>query len=165
VKFGGGIFAGTAIVLLDALYLLATGVSKAQLHAWIRSLLLVAAAFFVVELIWVTLACRTGPPGLAVDSIFPLYMFRAYSVVSGDIRWPMWNGWRMAVGQHLLPVSAGVLGLVGLVGWLRGLREDTDAEQERAGAVGGIFVALVLHHLDVHVHTLVRSGGIRPITG
>jgi hypothetical protein len=152
VKFGGGIFAGSTLVLLDVLYLFATGFSKAPLRAWIRSLLVMAAAFLVVELIWVGLAFRTGPPALALDSIFPLYMFRAYSVMTADIRWPMWNGWRQAVGQQLLPVSAGVLGLVGLAGWLRSLRQGTDAEKERARAAGGIFVTLLFYLMSTFTY-------------
>lgn len=105
------------------------------------------------DVIWVGLAFRTGPAALAVDSIFPVYMFRAYSVVSADIRWPMWNGWRMAVGQQLLPVSAGILGLVGLVCGLRGLRrEDTEAEQEGSWAAGGIFIPQLFYLISTFTY-------------
>jgi hypothetical protein len=145
VKFGGGIVAGCAIVLLDVLYLLAMGSSRAQLRAWVQSLLLVAVAFFAIELIWVGLAFRTGPPALALDTIFPFYMYGTYSVVTPDIRWPLWNGWRLAVGQYLLPFSAGVLGVIGLVGWLRRIRRGTSADIDQAAVAGGIFVPLLFY--------------------
>ena len=144
VKFGGALVAGSVILLLDALYLFAVGMSKAKLGAWVRSLLLIGASFVAIELVWVSLAFRTGPPALALDTLFPLYIFQTYStVVTADIRWPLWGGWRLAVGQYLLPSSAGALGLVGLVGWLRRLRRGADLEQAQLRTAGGTFLLLL----------------------
>jgi hypothetical protein len=145
VKFAGGIFAGCAVVLLDVLYILAVGATKERLRAWGRSLLLICGTFAAIELVWVGLALRTGPPALALDTVFPLYMFRAYSMVTPDIRWPLWNGWRLAVGQYLLPLSAGTLGIAGLVGWLRVIRRGTQAERDRANAAGACFLTGIFY--------------------
>jgi hypothetical protein len=157
VKFGGGIFAGAAVVLLDLLYILAAGVTRERVSAWGRSLLLMCGMFAAIQLVWIGLAFNTGSPGLARDTIFPLYMFNAYSVITPDIRWPLWNGWRLAVGQYLLPLSAGVLGVAGLAGWLRVIRHGSQAERDRAGPAGacvltGIFYVICAFTYFRHVY-------------
>jgi len=158
VKFGGAVVAGSAVFLLDALYLLALGFPKVRPRAWLRSLLLTLAAFVVMEVMRIVVAVRTGPHPIALDTMFPLYMFQTYSAaVADDIRWPLWDGWRLAVGQYLLPVSAGALGLAGLVSWIRHLRRGSDAEMVVLRTAGAIFVPLLFFALSAftyfrHVH-------------
>lgn len=59
----------------------------------------------------------------------------------------------LAVDSNLLPVSAGILGLVGLVCGLRGLRrEDTEAEQEGSWAAGGIFIPQLFYLISTFTY-------------
>jgi hypothetical protein len=152
VKFGGALPAGAAIVLLDTLSVLALGLSQSRLRAMVGSWLWILAAFVAIELGWVFLAFRTGPPALALDIMFPLYIFRAYSVVTPDIRWPLWAGWRLAVGQYLLPLSAGAVAVVGFFSWLRSLRRGTHAESDGQATGGGIFVPLLFFAISTFTY-------------
>jgi hypothetical protein len=100
VKFGGAVVAGGAVLLLDAVYLASIGFSVPRIKAWMRSVALTAIAFIAVEVAWVSYAFLTQPYDMAVDVIWPSYMFHAYSVVTPDIRWPTWGGWRLMVAQY-----------------------------------------------------------------
>ncbi len=153
VKFGGALPAGAAIVLLDTLSVLALGLSKSRLRAMMGSWLWIFAAFVAIELVWVFLALRSDPPALALDTVFPLYIFRVYSVVvTPDIRWPLWAGWRLAVGQYLLPLSAGAVAVVGFFNWLRSLRRGTHAESDGQATGGGIFVPLLFFAISTFTY-------------
>ena len=142
VKFGGALFAGAAVLVLDALYLASTGFSVPRLKTWMRSLALTALAFITLELAWVSYAFLTQPYAVAVDVVWPSYMFRAYGVVTPDIRWPTWGGWRFMVAQYLLPVTGGLLGAAGLVGWLRAARREGGDEVRTGDAAGSVFLPL-----------------------
>ena len=60
-------------------------------------------------------------------------LLRSYSSwVTSEIRWLQWLGWRFMVAQYLVPLTAAVLGLAGLAGWVIAVRRDADR-----GASGG----------------------------
>jgi hypothetical protein len=145
VKFGGAVVAGGAVLLLDALYLMSTGFSLARMKAWTRSFALTAIAFVAIEIVWVSHAFLTQPYDVAVDVVWPSYMFHAYWVVTPDIRWPTWGGWRLMVAQYLLPLTAGLLGGFGLVGWLRTARAEVGRERRAGDNAGSVFVPLCFY--------------------
>jgi hypothetical protein len=146
IKFGGAAFAGAAIVVLDALYLAILGFPKSHVRAWIRGLLAMVAAFFLVESAWALWATLSLPCPVALDLLWPSHMFSHYRVVTPDIRWPRWGGWSMLFGQYLLPVVGGLLGAGGLVSWLRRTRGAPDEMQRHlVGASGTVFLPLCFY--------------------
>jgi hypothetical protein len=149
VKFGGGVVAGGTVLALDVLYLVSAGYSGVRVKALLRATLLMGAAFTGVELLWVFLATRTAWDSLALDILWPSYILRSYhSMVSANTRWPHWYGWRLAVGQYLLPLSAAGLGVIGLVDWLRAGHRDTSTAAEARWASGGVFIPLMFFGLS-----------------
>jgi hypothetical protein len=145
VKFGGAVVAGAAVVLLDIVSLASAGFSVSRLRTWTRTLAVTAAAFIAVELLWVSHAFLTLPYNVAVDAVWPSYMFHAYWVVTPDIRWPTWGGWRLMVAQYLLPLTGGLLGVVGFVGWIRTTRREAAVGTGTSQGVGSVFVPLCFY--------------------
>jgi hypothetical protein len=140
IKFGGAFVGGGAVVILDALCLTAVGWSNQNVRRWARSLLVTGATFLGVESVWVVYAVATQPAGIARDVIWPYFMFHAYGVVGDAIRWLTWGGWRLMVGQYLLPLTAAMLGIYGLGAWLRTLRQRREAD-----ASGSAFILLLFY--------------------
>ncbi len=144
VKFGGAFVGGAAWVAVDALYLASRATTRHDVRVWASRLTLTAAAFVGVEAFWIAVAFATLPSSMALDAVVPLYMFQGYSVVTPAIRWPHWDGWRLAIGQYLLPLSAGVFGASGLLRWYR----ETDGRRSSlAPGAGGVALLLVFYLL------------------
>src|SRR6185295_9663127 len=134
VRFGAAAVAGGSILLIDAIWLAAAGISPSALRIWVRSLAAIAAAFIGFELIWIVSAFSTLPSEIAWDTVWPVYLLRSYaSWVTPEIRWPQWLGWRFMVAQYLVPLTAAVLGLAGLAGWVIAVRRDASR-----GVPGGV---------------------------
>lgn len=146
VKFGGAVPAGAALVLLDAIDLAAGGYSADRFRLWWRSLAAIAAAFLAIELLWVLLAFAALPGPVARDSVWPLYVADSYKswVNTPGIRWPTWIGWRSTVTQYLIPISAFLLGAVGLAGWFAAARRTGRPALDRAqqAVAGAVFLPL-----------------------
>jgi hypothetical protein len=140
IKFGGAFVGGFAIVILDALCLTAVGWSNEDFRRWTRSLLKTGAVCLGIESLWIIHAFATQPAPIARDVIWPYFMFHAYAVVGGDIRWLAWGGWRLMVGRYLLPLTAAMLGIYGLGAWLRTLRKGREAD-----ASGSAFILLLFY--------------------
>jgi hypothetical protein len=127
VRFGGAAVAGGAILVIDAVSVgmegpggegaARRGFRMASLRAWAGSLLAIGAAFCAVEVAWTIYAFSTLPRGPALDVLWPWFMLQSYSWVPVALRWLSWGGWRLMLGQYLLPLSAVALGLVGLRRW------------------------------------------------
>jgi hypothetical protein len=149
VRFGAAAVAGGSILLIDALLIAAAGVSPSALRAWARSLAVIAAAFIGFELIWIVAAFSTLPSGIAWDTVWPVYLLRSYSSwVTPEIRWLQWLGWRFMVAQYLVPLTAAVLGLAGLAGWVIAVRRDADRGLSgRVASAGAIFIPLCFYGL------------------
>ena len=136
--------------MIDVLYLWSIGFTRAHLRAWAASLFPMAAAFMAIELLWAVYAFATLPAALALDVLWPLYILESYEVWSTAAgRWLWWGGWRLMIGQYLLPLSAGVLGLSALRRWSAGARRS-GSPRSRTISVGGlrrgVHSALLLHH-------------------
>jgi hypothetical protein len=72
-------------------------------------------AFAAVQLGLVAVVAAADPWPVAVDVLWPAYQLQGYATLVGaDIRWLWWGGWRLLVGQYLLPFSAGLLGAASL---------------------------------------------------
>jgi hypothetical protein len=145
VKFGGAVVAGAAVLLLGVAHLVSTGFSVCRVKAWTRTLAVTVVAFIGAEFVWVSYAFLALPYDVAVDVVWPSYMFHAYWVVPPDIRWPTWGGWRLMVAQYLLPLTAGLLGVFGFVGWLRATRREAAADIGTSQGVGSVFVPLCFY--------------------
>ena len=125
LRFGAVIAAGASILLIDFLYLWSTGLTRACLRVWAASLWPTAGAFAAIELLWALHAVSTLPPAVALDVLWPLYVLQSYDVWSTPAgRWLWWGGWRLMIGQYLLPLSAGLLGLAALRRWSSGARRS-----------------------------------------
>jgi hypothetical protein len=116
------------------------GWSNEGFRRWARSLLATGAAFLSVETLWILYAFATQPAAIARDVIWPYFMFHAYAVVGDDIRWLAWGGWRLMIGQYLLPLTAAMLGVYGLAAWLRALGQRREPD-----ASGSAFVLLLFY--------------------
>ena len=142
LRVGPAVFAGVALVILDATWLAATRADRAEwLHA-MRSVLTICASALVVEAALCVYAFATLPRPVAVDVVWPSYMLTAYRVVDPGERWPVWAGWRWFVGQTLLPLAMAALGAIGMIQWVRSLTRRS-AIRFRAG----VFIPLLFYAL------------------
>jgi hypothetical protein len=116
------------------------GWSNEGFRRWARSLFVTGVTFLGVESLWIVCAVATQPAMIARDVIWPYFMFHAYGVVGDDIRWLAWGGWRLMLGQYLLPLTAAMLGVYGLDVWLRTLRQRREADTS-----GSAFVLLLFY--------------------
>ena len=144
VRFGAAVVAGGSILLIDATYLAASGISQSILRGWARSLGAIAAGFVGLQLMWIVCAFSTLPREMAWDTVWPVYLLRSYSSwVTPEIRWLQWLGWRFMIAQYLVPLTAAVLGLVGLAGWVIAVRRDANPGLPGGVAsAGAIFIPL-----------------------
>jgi hypothetical protein len=148
LRFGAVAAAGASILAIDLLYLWSIGLTRAHLRAWAASLLPMAAAFIGIELLWAIYAFATLPPALALDVLWPLYILDSYQVWSTAAgRWLWWGGWRLMIGQYLLPLSAGLLGLSALRRWSAGARRAAAPGPGPSAwaACGAVFVPLLFY--------------------
>jgi hypothetical protein len=148
LRFGAVAAAGASILVIDFLYLWSIGLTGAQLRAWAATLLPIAAAFVTIELLWAIHAFATLPTALALDILWPRYILDSYGVWSTTAgRWLWWGGWRLMIGQYLLPLSAGVLGLSALRRWLAGSRrpEMVGPGPSAWAACGAVFIPLCFY--------------------
>ena len=187
VKFGGAVFAGAAIVLMDAVSLYDAGWSPARRRAWIESLAAIGGSFAAVQTVWIIWAFAALKPALALDVVWPLYMLRQYDEwVSPDLRWIPWHGWRLMLGQYLLPAAAGAISFMALNRWRRAVAaRPASGGGDGVIDAGAVFVPLcffllafffyfrMVHHFRQFMWTLVpaaawelerRSGTMRAVT-
>jgi hypothetical protein len=115
IRFGGAIVAAGAILIVDALSLGYRGFRGEGSRRWAISLVAIGAGFWAVEVSWAVYAFSTLPSSLAQDVLWPRLMLQGWP--NAALRWPSWGGWRLMIGQYLLPLSAGALGLAGLRRW------------------------------------------------
>ena len=73
VRFGAAAVAGGSILLVNAIWIAAAGISPSALRAWARSLAVIAAGFIGFELIWIVAAFSTLPSEIAWDTVWPVY--------------------------------------------------------------------------------------------
>jgi hypothetical protein len=149
VRFGAAAVAGASILLIDLIYLAAAGISPSALRDWARSLAAIAVGFIALELVWIVSAFSTLPSEIASDTVWPVYLLRSYSSwVTPEIRWPQWLGWRFMIAQYLVPLTAAVLGLAGLTGWVAAVRRQA-SRGTSAGVVsaGAVFIPLCFYLL------------------
>jgi hypothetical protein len=142
VKFGGATVAGGAILMVDAFSLGRHGFRGASLRAWATSLVAIGAAFCAVEVAWATYLFSTLPSGPVLDVLWPRFMLRTYTWAPPGLRWLSWGGWRLMIGQYLLPLSAAAVGLAGLTRWsiaAPGSGTDGRVRSERADQ-GAVFI-------------------------
>jgi hypothetical protein len=146
IRFGGAFVAGASIVMVDALYLAFGTTTPRPIAPWIKSLVAIAIGFITVQAVWIAAAFSTLAPGIAWDSVWPLYVLQAYAGwVTPEIRWVAWGGWRLFVAQYLVPLSAGVLGVAGLRHWLISdveKRVDSRPLSFMGPASGAVFIPL-----------------------
>jgi hypothetical protein len=149
VRFGAAAVAGGSVLLIDAMYLAAAGFSSSGLRDWARSLAAIAAGFVCFELMWIVHAFSTLPSEIAWDTVWPLYLLRSYaSWVTSETRWLQWLGWRFILAQYLVPLTAAVLGLVGLAGWVIAVRRDASGDaRRRVASAGAVFIPLCFYGL------------------
>jgi hypothetical protein len=148
LRFGAVAAAGGSILVIDVLYLWSIGFTRAHLRAWAASLFPMAAAFIGIELLWAIYAFATLPAALALDVLWPLYILESYEVWSTAAgRWLWWGGWRLTIGQYLLPLSAGLLGLSALRRWSAGARrsEAPGPGQSAWADCGAVFIPLCFY--------------------
>jgi hypothetical protein len=148
LRFGAVVAAGVSILLIDFLYLWSVALTREHLRAWAASLFPMAAAFVAFELLWAVYAFATLPPAFALDVLWPLYILQGYDVWSTPAgRWLWWGGWRLMLGQYLLPLSAGVLSLSALARWSAGARraETLGPGQSAWADHGSVFIPLCFY--------------------
>jgi hypothetical protein len=116
IRFGSVTVAVGAILMVDALSLGFRDLRGARLRGWARSLVAIGAGFCAVELAWAIGMFSTLPSDLALDVLWPRFMLQVDSTAPA-LRWLSWGGWRLMIGQYLLPLSAAALGLAGLARW------------------------------------------------
>ena len=63
-----------------------------------------------------------------------------------------WAGWRLAVGQYLLPFGASAVAVVGFFNWLRSLRRGTHAGSDGQATGGGIFEPLLFFAISTFTY-------------
>ncbi len=148
LRFGAVAAAAASIVVIDFLHLWSIGFTRAHLRAWMATLFPIAAAFVAFELLWAVYAFATLPAAVALDLLWPLYILESYEVwpaAAGG--WLRWGGWRLMIGQYLLPLSAGVLGLSAWRRWSAGARRSgSPGPGPSAWADGGaVFIPLCFY--------------------
>jgi hypothetical protein len=141
VRFGGAVAAGGALLIVDAIVLACYHADAATWRRWIRGLIVTVACFAGVEAAWIGIALALLPGPIARDALWPAYILQAYTWVTPGMRWPHWAGWPAFFAQYLLPLSAGCLGITGLVGLAR--RTLRDRSSDVLGRAAGLFVPLV----------------------
>jgi hypothetical protein len=172
VRFGGAVFAGAAVLLVDAGALHRVRWPAAGVRLWVKSLAVIAAAAAATEVVWVIWAFSTLEAPLAVDTLWPLYILPTYNYwVTPGLRWLAWEGWRMMIAQYVLPLAAGVAGAVAFGRWLMARAgraphpNHREADGDRYG--GAVFIPLCffglafffffreVHHFRQFMWTLV----------
>jgi hypothetical protein len=152
VKFGGAFIAGGAVVMLDLICLTAIGYSKERVAQWTRALLLTLVAFVAVECGWVVYALATLPRNIARDVVWPYYMFQAYAVFGQEKRWLVWGGWRLMVGQYLLPLTAAGLGVTGLAWWVKTMWKSGASDVSGSSCLLLLFYGLAAFSYFHHIY-------------
>ena len=114
IKFGGGFFAGAAVVLLDLLVLAIGGFRRDQFDRWLRTSLSVLAAFAVVEGFRCGNAVVLLPAAVAWDVIWPIYTAQNYATIATDL-YPWQMSWGHIVLRQLVPILGTAYAVIGMV--------------------------------------------------
>lgn len=117
-KFGGAIFAGAALVLVEVAWMLRWGGEEA---AWRRSLanfLVIAGVVLLCEGLVAAWCLTWATPGEMWEVLWPSYMKRAYEeALAPTARWPVWHDMRYMLQAQFLPLLSLFLGVAW---WFRG---------------------------------------------
>jgi hypothetical protein len=132
LKFGGALYAGLALFLVDVLALALS--RPTSLRPWVARTLLTGVTFLGVEALWASLAFWLLPWRAAVDALWPQYMLVQYASLNGS-PFPVWDGWKYFLGQQLTPFVGIVLGVAALVWCLIAAVRRRPAGEDRAAAV------------------------------
>lgn len=114
-KFGGAVFAGAAMVLVDLAFLLTGDRSAAAWKRWISGLMAILATVLLGEGLLAAWCLSWATVAETWDIVLPLYMSKAYDVVLTS-RWPGWHGPFHFLQFQFLPLLALLLGVAA---WLR----------------------------------------------
>jgi hypothetical protein len=155
VKFGGAIFDGAALVLLD---LLVIALRRGGLpRGWIRSLLAMAAAAAAVMAAHAAFAFAIMPRDRAIDHLWPAYVLSQWAAF---VPAPA-AGWKFILSVELTPIVGGCLSLAAvallvrdaLVGAAGGI------SREAAGKLGVLLPVILFFvswlgfvHIVYHLH-------------
>lgn len=122
IKFGGAIFAGLSVVLVDLAWLLYHGQAKRLGWLYARRLVATGVTFLLLQGLWLAIVFGTTPRALAVDAVWPVFIADAYKLVSvkyPGVRYPAFAGIPFLLSGQWLPLSCGLLGLFGCAMGLR----------------------------------------------
>ncbi len=109
VKFGGAVFAGGAIVLLDMACLAVTRDRPKAVKHWILIGLFTSSVFFLLEVAQVAGAFLILPQPVAKDFVWPSYTAKLYETISAESKTVIvWNGVKYFVVQQL-PYLLGIV--------------------------------------------------------
>jgi hypothetical protein len=141
VKFGGALFAGAALGIVDVLVV--AGLPGPAWSRAVRAWAWTLGAFALLEGGQVALAFGLLPPEVAVDTIWPAYIHVAYSRLSS---WPSLHGPFSFLADQLLPLACALTAAGALGMWLFRLRRPSQVTPEmrrEAGVLlGAIFYGL-----------------------
>lgn len=141
-KFGGAIFAGAALVLVDLAFLLTHDRAATAWKRWICGLLVILATVLAGEGLLVAWCLSWATAAETWDIVLPLYMSKAYEVVLTS-RWPGWHGASHFLQFQLLPLLALLLGVAA---WVR-----SSPQQRRARAVAWISAGFYLLGVGTYI--------------
>ncbi|MGL6075381.1 MAG: hypothetical protein ACRC8S_14590 [Fimbriiglobus sp.] len=109
LKFGGGVFAGGAVLFLDLLILLISRSDRTVWAQWVRCGIWTFSAVLACEASRCAIAFAVLPAAVAWDVFWPAYTKALYDTLPAASRYPQWLGIRHFVLQ-LLPFIVGALG-------------------------------------------------------
>lgn len=124
VKFGGAVFAGAAIIVLDLVLIWKSPNRSAALRRWFQGLGLALAVFAAFEVCRIVGAFLLLPSDIARDVVWPAYHLATYEGwVNAELRWLTWGGWRLFIAQYLSPAVAVAL-IGGVLLWSASRSEE-----------------------------------------
>ena len=160
VKFGGGVFAGGAILLLDVLYL-ALGRSERQAWwTWVRAGLGTVAAVLMCEAVRAIGLFILLPANIAWDVIWPAYTKAFYDDIPVAMKHPAWYGIRYFIVRQLPLLAGAAISALSACSILRNLRTrssvDRRQDTEPSVLLPGLFFLLGFLGYFGHIFSVMQ---------
>lgn len=150
IRFGSGAVAVAAIALVDQAAVFERG-SRTPAREAVRASAAVLGGFLLSQAAWIVWAAIMLPRPHALEFLWPLQMWETHRN-SGAARWPTWGGWRMAITQYTMPVTAAALCVGGVPRWIRTPASGRTSAWESHGAANVLLVFFALASLFYFRH-------------
>jgi len=157
-KFGGAVFAGASLFLVDLAWVCSHNRAAASWKRWLSSLSVIAVTVLFCEGL-LAAWCLTWATGQETrDILWPGYMVKAYEVVVSPY-WPGWHGPVYLLQYQLLPV---LCLLLGVTGWLR-CGSDQRVDHEVAWVAAGFYLLGIGTYIGVEANFYLYAFALAPL--